>query len=105
MNIIITSDGSKSASKSRYLWIISDKEGTALIEGTNPEFRKIYTMHSHRSEMYEVASALLFLYEYCYYFVMCIKSEVSYYCDNLEDIHKIKEIQKIKCDLINYIAQ
>ena len=69
-DIIIASDGSKSDHKSGGAWIIADSSGTTSMSGSNPDFGPISSMNSHRSEIYAVLSALLFLYEYCRYFVL-----------------------------------
>ena len=81
--IIIASDGSKSDSKSGGAWITADSSGTISTSGSNPDFGSIISMNSHRSEIYVVLSAILFLHEYCRYFMLPLSSPVKYFCDNL----------------------
>ena len=91
-DIIIASDGSKSNHKSGGAWIISDSSGTTSISGSNPDFGPISSMNSHRSEVYAVLSALLFLHEYCRYFMLPLSSQIKYFCDNLEVVNKMKRL-------------
>ena len=88
--ISIASDGSKSESKSGGAWIIVDSSGSISASGSNPDFGPITSMNSHHSEIYAVLSALLFLHEYCRYFMLPLLSPVKYYCDNLEVVNKMK---------------
>ena len=90
--IIIASDGSKSESKSGGAWIIADSSGSISVSGSNPDFGPINLMNSHRSEIYAVLSDLLFLHEYCRYFILPLSSPVKYYCDNLEVVNKMKQL-------------
>ena len=61
-DIIIASDGSKSDHNSGGALIIADSSGTTSMSGSNPDFGPISSMNSHRSEIYAVHSALLFLH-------------------------------------------
>ena len=91
-DIIIASDGSKSDHKSGGAWIIADSSGTTSMLGSNPDFGPISSMNSHQSEIYAVLSTLLFLNEYCRYFMLPLSSQVKYFCDNLEVVNKIKRL-------------
>ena len=51
-------------------------------------------MNSHRSEIYGVLSALLFLHEYCHFFMIPLSTRVKYFYDNLEVVNKIKKLIK-----------
>ena len=90
-DIIIVNDGSKSERISGGDWIIVDSSGTTSISGSTPDFDTITLMNSHRSETYAVLSALLFLREYCRYFMLPLSSQVKYFCDNLEVVNKMKQ--------------
>ena len=91
-DIIIVSDGSKSEHKSGGAWIITDSSGTTSMSGSNHDLDPISSMNSHRSEIYAVLLALLFLHEYCRYFMLPLSSQVKYFCDNLEVVNKIKQL-------------
>ena len=88
--IIIASDGSKSKSKSGGVWLIADSSGSSLISWSNHNFGPITSMNSYRSEIYGVLSALLFLNEYCRYYVTPLISQVNYFYTNLEVVKKWK---------------
>lgn len=60
-----------------------------IIEGTNPDFDSIDFIHSHRVEIYGALSVLLFINEYCKYYLLEQRSSIKYYCDNLELVNKI----------------
>ena len=90
--LITASDGSKSKSVSGGAWIIADIMGKILISGTNPDFRHISQIQSHRAEIYGVLSVFIFIQEYSKYFMIPFPSKVAYYCDNLEVVHKIKTL-------------
>ena len=89
-DILIASDDSKSESKSGGAWIIADSLGNIASSGSNPDFGPITSMNSHHSEIYGALSALLFLHEYCRFFMIPLSSQVKYFCDNLEMVNKIK---------------
>ena len=93
-DIIITSDGSKSEEKSGGAWIIADLFGHTSLSGLNLDFGPITPINSHQSEIYGVLSVLLFLHEYCRYFMIPISPHVKYFCDNLEVINKMKQLIK-----------
>ena len=81
--IIIASDGSKSKKVSGGAWIITDMAGENLVSGTNPDFRNIQHIHSHRAEIYGVLSVFTFLQEYSKYYMLTFKSTIKYYYDTL----------------------
>jgi len=58
----------------------------------NPDFGHISQIHSHRAEIYGVLSVLTFIKEYSNYFMIPSLSEIAYYCDNLEVVHKINTL-------------
>ena len=62
------------------------------MSGSNHDFDPISSMNSHRSEIYAVLLALLFLHEYCRYFMLPLSSQVKYFCDNLEVVNKMKQL-------------
>ena len=90
--ITIASNGSKSNSESGGAWIISDSSGNIFTSGSNPDFGSITSINSHRSEIYAVLSALLFLHKYCRYFMLRLSSPVKYFCDNIEVVNKMKQL-------------
>jgi len=89
---MIASDGSKSKSTSGGAWIIANMKGNTFIAGTNPDFGHISKRHSHRAEKNGVLSVLTFIKEYSNYFMLSFLSEIAYYCDNLEVVHKINTL-------------
>ena len=68
--------------------------GNIASSGSNPDFGLITSMNYHRSEIYGVLSALLFLHEYCRFFMIPLSSHVKYFCDNLKVVNKIKNLIK-----------
>ena len=89
----IAFDGSKSKSVSGGAWIIIvDMMGKTFISGTNSDFGHIIQIHSHRAEIYGVLSVLTFIQEYSKYCMLPFLSNVAYYCDNLEVVHKINTL-------------
>ena len=62
------------------------------MSGLNPDFGPISLMISYRSEIDAVLSALLFLHEYCRYFMLPLSSQVKHFCDNLEVVNKMKQL-------------
>ena len=90
--IMIASDGSKSKSTSGGAWIIANMKGNTFIAGTNPDFGHISQIHSHRADIYGVLSVLTFIKEYSNYFMIPFLSEIAYYYDNLEVVHKINTL-------------
>ena len=87
-DIIIASDENKSESKSGGDRLIVDSSGNIATSGSNPDFGPITSMNSHRSEIYGVLLVLLFLHEYCRYFMIPLSSHVKYFCDNLEVVKR-----------------
>ena len=85
--LIIVSNESKSKQKSGGVWLITDTKENTNIEGTNPEFGNIESIHSHQAEIYGVLWILLFLDKYETYFMLEVCSKVDYYCDNLEVVN------------------
>ena len=53
-------------------------------------------MNSHRSEIFGLLSAVLFIDEYYRYYGFQMNSELCYYCDNQEVIRKLVETKKNK---------
>lgn len=76
-------------------WIIVDSSGNIATLGSDPDFGPITSMNSHRSEIYGVLSAILFLHEYCRYFMISLSSNVKDFCDNLEVVSKMKQVIKM----------
>lgn len=87
-------DGSKSQTKSGVVWIIVDSQGNRLIKGSNPDFGSINQMNSRWSEILGVLSALLLLNEYFSYFMLSFSSNIIYFCDKMEVVSKLKQIQE-----------
>ena len=79
---IIASDGSKSQYKSEGASMIANSSGTFLISGSNPDVGIITS----------IMAALLFINEYCRYFMITFDSQVNYFCDNLEIVNKILKL-------------
>ena len=90
--LIIVSDGSKSKIVSGSAWIIADMTGKTLTVGINPDFGNIKQIHSHPAELYGVLSVFIFLQEYSNHFMIPAQSNINYYCDNIEVVHKINMI-------------
>ena len=93
-DIIIANDGSKSESKLGGGWIIADSSGNIVTSGSNPDVGPITPMNSHRSEIYGVLSALLFLHEYFRFFMIPLSSHIKYFYDNFEVVNKMKKLIK-----------
>ena len=89
---IIASHGSNSKSTSGGAWIIANMQVNTFIAGTNPDFGHISQIHSHRPEIYGVLSVLTFIKEYSNYFMLPFLSEILYYCDIIEVVHKINTL-------------
>ena len=87
--LLIASDGSKSRFSSKGVQLIIDTLGNIIIEGINPYFGSIDCVYSQRVEMYGVLSVLLFINEYCKYYLLEQISSIKYYHDNLEVVNKI----------------
>ena len=66
--------------------------GKTFNSGTNPDFGHMTQIHSNRAEIYSVLSVLTFIQEYSRYYMLPFLSDVAYYCDNLEAVHKIKTL-------------
>ena len=71
------------------MWLITDTLRNVIIEGTNPNFGSIDTIHSHRAEKYGVLSVLLFINKYCKNYLIEHRSSIKYYNDNLELVKTI----------------
>ena len=95
MIIIISSDERKSKKVSRGVWIIIDLSGNVFLSGTKPDFENINQIHSHRTEIYWVFFVLLFIQEYCKNFMLTFASNVEYYYDNFEVVHKINTLATV----------
>ena len=95
-DIIIASSGSKATTKSGAAWIFTNNKGNILIAGHNLDFGIITEIHSHRSEIFGLLSALIFLEEYCRYYFVKFESTIQYHCENLEVVNKVKGIQSEK---------
>ena len=91
--IIISSDGSKSKCKSGGTWIIEDSSGKCVISGSGPDFEQIMSINSHRLENFGVLYTLLFIYQYCKYFMINFNSQVNYFRDNLEVVNRILQLK------------
>ena len=64
----MVSDGKKSATKSGRAWVIVDEWGLAILTCMNHDIENVPKIHSHRSEIFGLLSALLFIDEYCRYY-------------------------------------
>ena len=62
------------------------------MSGSNPDVGSISSMNSHRSEVYALLFTLLFLHEYCRFFMLPLSSQIKYFCDNLEVVNKMKRL-------------
>ena len=66
--------------------------GQTFISGTNPDSGDITQIHSYRAEIYGVLSVLTFIQEYSRYYMLPFLSDVAYYCNNLEVVHKVNTL-------------
>ena len=57
----MVSDGSRNNLISVGAWITADTKGNSIIQETNPDFGTIKRIHSHKTEIFGVLSALIFL--------------------------------------------
>ena len=64
-----------------------------LAEGNNPYFGNDSAIHSHRSEIYSILTALLFLDTYKKFYSIEITNPIKCYIDNLEVVNKLKQIK------------
>ena len=92
--LVISSDGSKSNTTSGGSWIIATAEGEEILSGYNPDFGDISQINSHRAEIFGTLAVLLFLREYSRFYKIEMQSEILYYCDNKEVIHKLHNISE-----------
>ena len=90
--LIIASDGSKSNTTSGGAWIKANEEGEEIVSGYNPDFGDISQINSHRAEIFRTLAVLLFLRKYSRFYKIEMQSEILYYCDNKEVIHKLQNI-------------
>ena len=65
-----------------------------LAEGYNTDFGKDSDIHSHRSEIYSILTALLFLNSYKKHYSVEITNPIKFYIDNLEIVNKLKQIKE-----------
>ena len=77
--------------------MISNSEGKILAQGYNPNFGYTISIYSHRSEIYCVLSALIFIDTYKKYYAVTITKSIKNYGDNLEVVSKLQAIKKSKC--------
>ena len=64
-----------------------------LVEGYNPDFGNDSAIHSHRSKIYSILTALLFIDTYKKYYSIEITNPIKCYIDNLEVVNKLKQIK------------
>ena len=88
-DLLITSDGSKTRTKSEGGWVIATKDETILVRGSNPDFGRIETMHCYRIEVYASLASQLFLKIYAEYFQIPIESKITSYCDNKACVERL----------------
>ena len=93
-DIAIATDGSKSRKVSGGNWVITDSKLIIIVEGHNPDFDNIKGMNSHCYKSTGVLSTIVFVHEYCKYFLLTFESEVQYYGDNLAVINKLLDIEQ-----------
>ena len=86
---IIASNESKSATTSGGVWIFINSKGTILVEGHNPDFGIIKEIHSHSVKIFGLLSELIFLEEYCRYYLIKYQSKIQYHYDKLEVVNKV----------------
>ena len=91
--IIFASYGSKNKSKTGGTRIIVDSSGNNLISESNLSFEHITSINSHRSEMYGLLSALLFIHVYCRCYILPFTSQVNYFYVSSEVAKMIKLIE------------
>ena len=87
----IASDGSKTRIKSGGDWVISTKDETIIVRGSNPDYGQISNIHSYRSEVYASLASQLFLKTYAEYFHIIIDSKIPSYCDNKAYVEILKQ--------------
>ena len=93
-DIILATDGSKRKRVSGRVWVITDSKGDALIVGSNPDFGIIGKTYSHKSKVFDVLSALIFLDEYCDFYFLLLVPNTKFCWDILEIVNKFKTIKK-----------
>lgn len=91
--IFLATDGSETSTKSGRVSVIIDSNGVTLVEKINPDSGTISKIYSHRSEIFGLISALIFLDKYCKYYFPVLESGISYFCDNMGIITKVKAIK------------
>ena len=66
----------------------------SLAEGYNSDFGKDSDIHSHRSKIYSILTALLFLDTYRKYYSIEIINPMKCSIDNIEVVNKLKQIKE-----------
>jgi len=69
-DIVIATKGSKSRKVSGGNWVITDSKSIIIVEGHNPDFDNINGMNSHCYKITGVLSTIVFVHEYCKYFLV-----------------------------------
>ena len=87
--LLIVTDGRKSKQVSYGSWIIANEKGMEKMSGFNPGFGMIEHIHSHGVELFGVLTVFLFLQECCMYYLTSLKSSTTFYCENVEVVHKL----------------
>ena len=73
-----------------------DEKRNSVVEVNNPDLGIMTERYSHRSEIFGILEALIFLDEYCRCYLLKQESPIQYHCDNLEVFKKVKDIQREK---------
>ena len=89
--LLISTDGSRTHNKSGDSWIIDLPDGTKLVSGHNPEFKRHVDINSYHSEIYGSLASLNFLECYCDYFSLPLHNIIHVSCDNKSYVTKLKE--------------
>ena len=94
--LLLAPDGTKTDTKSGGGWLISTTTGKLTAHGGNLIFGIKDSIHSHRSEIYVALAIFMFLDEYCKYYQIANDSVNMLYCNNEEEVKKLKAILKNK---------
>ena len=87
-------DGTKSRMQSGGGWVITSIARKVVAHGANPDLGSMESMHSHRSEAYDVLSVFVFLSKNSKYFIDPFNNRYTLNCDNKEIVKKVQKLTK-----------
>ena len=91
--IHISTEGSRTNTKSGGRWTISLSDGTAIVSGWNSDFVQMTDINSHHSERYASVASLTFLERYCNNFSLRLLNHIEEFCDNKSYVTKLNELK------------